>query len=143
MICNEVPKIFRAIASAPIITIIANLQLKMGCELLEPAQLERLSETAHLIDELLNRSPDPSQPYVGKHAFAHKAGLHAAGARTDSRTFEHVEPRVIGNSSDVLVSELSGRAAIVEKLAREKKAPVTIEKRLFALGRAIAQTMEP
>ncbi len=104
--------------NANLITIIADLQLKMGCEVLSREQLARLSETAHLVDELLNRSPNPAQPYVGKHAFAHKAGLHAAGVRADAQTFEHIEPAVVGNSRDVLISELSGRGTIVEK-ARE------------------------
>ena len=103
--------------NANLITIIANLQLKMGCEVLAPERLARLTETAHFVDELLNRSPNPAQPYVGKHAFAHKAGLHAAGIQADSRTFEHVEPAVVGNGRDVLVSELSGKAAIAEKAA--------------------------
>jgi len=104
--------------NANLITIIADLQLKMGAQLLSAERLARLSETAHLVDELLNRSPDPSQPYVGKHAFAHKAGLHAAGVRADAQTFEHIDPAVVGNSRDVLISELSGRGTIVEK-ARE------------------------
>ena len=104
--------------NANLVTMIADLQLKMGAQLLAPEQLARLTETAHLVDELLNRSPNPAQPYVGKHAFAHKAGLHAAGVRADSQTFEHVEPAVIGNSRDLLISELSGKGTIVEK-ARE------------------------
>jgi 2-isopropylmalate synthase len=101
--------------NANLLTIAADLQLKMGFQLLEPERLARLTETAHLVDELLNRAPDPSQPYVGKHAFAHKAGLHAAGIRADSSTFEHVEPGLVGNRRDVLVSELSGRASVIEK----------------------------
>jgi 2-isopropylmalate synthase len=101
--------------NANLITIIADLQLKMGVELLAPERLSRLTETAHFVDELLNRSPDPAQPYVGKHAFAHKAGLHAAGVRADSQTFEHIDPEVVGNDRDVLISELSGRGTIAEK----------------------------
>jgi len=103
--------------NANLVTIIADLQLKMGCELLPADRLARLTETAHFIDELLNRSPDPAQPYVGKHAFAHKAGLHAAGVRADAQTFEHVDPAVVGNRRDVLISELSGKGTIVEKAA--------------------------
>jgi len=103
--------------NANLITIIADLQLKMGVELLAPERLVRLTETAHFIDELLNRAPDPAQPYVGKHAFAHKAGLHAAGVRADAQTFEHIDPAVVGNSRDVLVSELSGKGTVVEKAA--------------------------
>ena len=101
--------------NANLVTIIADLQLKMGVALLPTERLARLTETAHLVDELLNRSPNPAQPYVGKHAFAHKAGLHAAGVRADAQTFEHIDPTVVGNSRDVLISELSGRGTIVEK----------------------------
>jgi 2-isopropylmalate synthase len=101
--------------NANLVTIIADLQLKMGYEVLAPERLVRLTETAHFVDELLNRAPDPAQPYVGKHAFAHKAGMHAAGVRASSEAFEHVDPARVGNRSDVLISELSGRATIVEK----------------------------
>jgi len=101
--------------NANLVTIIADLQLKMGYEVLAPERLARLTETAHLVDELLNRTPDPAQPYVGKHAFAHKAGMHAAGVRESSVAFEHVDPALVGNRSDVLISELSGRATIAEK----------------------------
>jgi 2-isopropylmalate synthase len=101
--------------NANLITVIADLQLKMGCEVLSPERLVRLTQTAHLLDELLNRAPNPAQPYVGKHAFTHKAGMHAAGVRADPQTFEHVEPAVVGNESDVLISEISGRGTIAEK----------------------------
>ena len=101
--------------NANLVTIAADLQLKMGYDVLPAERLARLTETAHLVDELLNRTPDPAQPYVGKHAFAHKAGLHAAGVRADSSTFEHVAPELVGNVRDVLVSELSGRGTVVEK----------------------------
>jgi len=103
--------------NANLITIVADLQLKMGAELLVPEQLARLTETAHFIDELLNRTPDPAQPYVGKHAFAHKAGMHAAGVRADAQTFEHIDPELVGNGRDVLISELSGKGTVVEKAA--------------------------
>jgi 2-isopropylmalate synthase len=101
--------------NANLVTLIADLQLKMGFELLDPERLGALTETAHFMDEMLNRSPSAAQPYVGKNAFAHKAGLHAAGVRTDARTFEHVDPALVGNDRDMLVSELSGRATILEK----------------------------
>jgi 2-isopropylmalate synthase len=87
----------------------------MGVQLLASEQLARLTETAHLLDELLNRSPNAAQPYVGKHAFAHKAGLHAAGVRADARTFEHIDPTMVGNARDVLISEISGKGTIIEK----------------------------
>jgi 2-isopropylmalate synthase len=104
--------------NANLVTIIADLQLKMGLDVLTPERLGRLTETAHFVDELLNRVPDPAQPYVGKHAFAHKAGLHAAGVSADAQTFEHTDPELVGNDREVLVSELSGKATVIEK-ARE------------------------
>src|SRR6202163_4809283 len=93
--------------NANLVTIIADLQLKMGVDLLSPERLARLTETAHFVDELLNRSPDPAQPYVGKHAFAHKAGMHVAGVQAEPQAFEHIEPEVVGNRREVLISELS------------------------------------
>ncbi len=101
--------------NANLITIIADLQMKMGIEVLPEGGLSRLTETAHFVDELLNRAPNPAQPYVGKNAFSHKAGMHAAGVSADSSTFEHVTPEAVGNRSDVIVSELAGRATIVDK----------------------------
>ncbi len=104
--------------NANLITMIADLQLKMGARVLAPARLARLTETAHFLDELLNRTPNSAQPYVGKNAFAHKAGLHAAGVRKDAQTFEHVDPAAVGNVRDVLISELSGKGTIMEKASQ-------------------------
>jgi 2-isopropylmalate synthase len=103
--------------NANLISIIAGLQLKLGHRVLTDAQLARLTETAHFADELLNRAPDAQQPYVGKHAFAHKAGMHAAGIRKDATTFEHADPALVGNARDLLVSELAGRGTVLEKAA--------------------------
>jgi 2-isopropylmalate synthase len=115
--------------NANLITIIADLQLKMGFKLLSASRLARLTETAHYIDELLNRAPDPKQPYVGRHAFAHKAGLHASGVRSDPGTFEHVDPASVGNARELVVSELSGRATV---LARAAQAGIELPERAAA-----------
>ncbi len=104
--------------NANLITIIANLQLKMGHRVVSGEQLRLLTETAHFADELLNRQPEAGQPYVGKHAFAHKAGLHAAGIRADATTFEHIDPALVGNHRDLLISELSGRGTVADKAER-------------------------
>ncbi len=98
--------------NANLVSIIPNLQLKLGHECLSAAQLETLAPTAHFIDELLNFTPDPDQPYVGRNAFAHKGGMHVAGVNTDPATFEHVDPSVVGNSRELLVSELSGKGTV-------------------------------
>jgi 2-isopropylmalate synthase len=104
--------------NANLITIIANLQLKLGRRVVSDEQLRLLTATAHFADELLNRQPDGAQPYVGKNAFAHKAGLHAAGIRADATTFEHVDPALVGNRNDLLISELSGKGTVADKAER-------------------------
>jgi 2-isopropylmalate synthase len=98
--------------NANLASILPALQLKMGFEVVEPERLGGLTATAHFLDELCNMAADPDQPYVGRNAFAHKAGMHAAGVAADARTFEHVEPQAVGNERDILPSELSGRATI-------------------------------
>ena len=103
--------------NANMMSVIPNLQLKMGRPVVTDEQLALLAPTAHFVDELLNRTPNAQQPYVGKLAFTHKGGLHAAGVRADASTFEHVVPEVVGNVSDVLVSELAGRHAVHDKAA--------------------------
>ncbi len=114
----------------------------MGAEVLPPDRLARLTETAHFLDELLNRVPNPAQPYVGKHAFAHKAGLHAAGVRADARTFEHVDPAAVGNSRDVLISELSGKGTIVEKALAAGIAPADPTQQDGFAGRVVERVKE-
>ncbi|MEA2290775.1 MAG: 2-isopropylmalate synthase [Solirubrobacteraceae bacterium] len=103
--------------NANLVSIIANLQLKMGHEVVPPERLAKLTEVAHFVDELLNVTPDPNQPYVGKNAFAHKGGLHVAGVRADASTFEHIDPELVGNARELLISELSGRGTAAEKAA--------------------------
>jgi 2-isopropylmalate synthase len=99
--------------NANLVTILPGLQLKMGYECIE--RLDHLTETAHLIDEICNVSPNPNQPYVGVNAFAHKGGMHVAGIREDARTFEHIDPAAVGNDRRVLISELSGRGTVQER----------------------------
>ena len=97
--------------NANLTSIVPSLQLKLGYDCLP--SLEGWTETAHYLDELLNLMPDPNQPYVGKNAFAHKGGMHVAGVNADPATFEHIDPAAVGNSREVLVSELSGKGTVV------------------------------
>jgi 2-isopropylmalate synthase len=101
--------------NANLVSIIPNLQLKLGYECLTADQLASLTPTAHYLDELLNFTPDPDQPYVGRNAFAHKGGMHVAGVAADPATFEHVDPSVVGNRREVLISELSGRGTVLQR----------------------------
>jgi 2-isopropylmalate synthase len=104
--------------NANLISIIPNLQLKLGYECLTEPQLASLTPTAHYIAELLNFTPDPDAPYVGRNAFAHKGGMHVAGVAADPATFEHIEPEIVGNHREMLISELSGKGT-VQSRARE------------------------
>jgi 2-isopropylmalate synthase len=98
--------------NANLTTIIPDLQLKLGFDCVTDAQLASLTSSAHFFDELLNLVPDPNQPYVGRNAFAHKGGMHVAGVSADPATFEHVDPDVVGNRRELLISELSGKGTV-------------------------------
>jgi 2-isopropylmalate synthase len=104
--------------NANLTSIIPALVLKMGIPVIADGQLERLTETAHFVAETVNVAPWAHQPYVGRTAFAHKGGLHVAAVDAAPQTFEHVDPRRVGNEQRILISELSGKAAVVRK-ARE------------------------
>ena len=98
--------------NANLISILPALELKLGMKSVGRERLQRLTETAHLVDELCNVTPNPNQPYVGANAFAHKGGMHVAGVNRDARTFEHVDPAEVGADRRVLVSELSGKGTV-------------------------------
>jgi 2-isopropylmalate synthase len=98
--------------NANLVSILPALQLKLGLDCIPPELLARLTETAHLVDELCNVVPNPNQPYVGANAFAHKGGMHVAGIKEDARTFEHVDPGAVGGDRRLLISELSGKGTV-------------------------------
>jgi len=98
--------------NANLVTVIPNLQLKLGYDCLTDAQLGSLTGAALWFDELLNFTPNPDKPYVGRNAFAHKGGMHVAGVAADPSTFEHIDPEVVGNRREVLISELSGKGTV-------------------------------
>jgi 2-isopropylmalate synthase len=101
-----------------LVSVIADLQLKMGKKCVETAQLKKLREVSHFLYELANIHPNKHQPYVGDSAFAHKGGMHVAGILKNRETYEHIDPELVGNRQRVLVSDLAGRSNIVYK-ARE------------------------
>ena len=104
--------------NANLASILPALQLKMGFEVVSSEQLASLSQTAHYLDEVCNIASDPNRAYVGRNAFAHKAGMHAAGVAADPGTFEHLDPALVGNDRDILASELSGKATIRSQAER-------------------------
>jgi 2-isopropylmalate synthase len=104
--------------NANLASILPALQLKMGFDVVAPEQLASLTTTAHYLDEVCNMAADPDRAYVGRNAFAHKAGMHAAGVAADASTFEHLDPALVGNERDILASELSGKATIRSQAER-------------------------
>jgi 2-isopropylmalate synthase len=104
--------------NANLASILPALQLKLGFTVVTPEQLAALTPTAHYLDEVCNVASDSDRAYVGRNAFAHKAGMHAAGVATDASTFEHLDPALVGNERDILPSELSGKATIRSQAER-------------------------
>ena len=103
--------------NADLFAIIAGLELKRGHELLPAGGLSALATTARQIAEVVNQPFEPRQPYVGSSAFATKAGLHASAIARRPDAYSHVDPRSVGNRSQVLVSELAGRSNVLVKAA--------------------------
>lgn len=104
--------------NANLTTIIPTLELKLGVMCIRPGALPDLGHVARFVAETANLSFDEHAPYVGRSAFAHKGGVHVAAIRRAPRSYEHVDPQLVGNRTRVLVSELSGRAN-VQALAEE------------------------
>ncbi|MCI1641598.1 MAG: citramalate synthase [Actinomyces sp.] len=104
--------------NANLLTCLANLQVKMGYEVVPADSLARLGEVSRRMSELTNIVPFPREPYTGASAFAHKAGLHASAIRVDPGLYQHVDPETVGNGMRMLVSEMAGRSSI-ELKARE------------------------
>ena len=94
--------------NADLVPIAANLVLKMDADCLPEGAVERLTEVAHYVAEVANVAPDSRQPYAGRFAFTHKAGLHASGVARFSEAYEHVAPDAVGNRRGVVASDLGG-----------------------------------
>ncbi|MBI4180133.1 citramalate synthase [bacterium] len=102
--------------NANLCSIVPALALKMGYRTtLSDAHLRKLSDLSHYISEMANLTPNHRQPYVGASAFAHKGGIHVSAVQRNPRTYEHIDPALVGNARRVLVSELSGRSNVYEK----------------------------
>ncbi|MHC4131146.1 MAG: citramalate synthase [Planctomycetota bacterium] len=102
--------------NANLCTIIPNLTLKMGFEVLADDKLKNLTEVSRFVFEVANLAPVTNMPYVGESAFAHKGGLHVDALRKNKRTYEHISPGLVGNERRFLISELSGRSSVIAKL---------------------------
>ena len=101
--------------NANLCSIIPNLQLKMGLQIVPEQTLECLTELSRFVSEVANLQPKKNLPYVGQSAFAHKGGVHVSAVMKSARTYEHIEPKLVGNSRRVLVSDLSGKSNVLFK----------------------------
>lgn len=106
------------VGNANITTVLPNLVLKLGKTAHCAPNLSQLRDLSLFFDELANLRPDPKAPYIGHSAFAHKGGLHANAAQKVARSYEHIDPSLVGNRTRVLVSDMAGRSSLALK-ARE------------------------
>lgn len=101
--------------NAKLSAIIPSLQLKMKYPVVSEEQLNRLYATARRVALISDCPFDEASPYIGKNAFAHKGGMHIDAMRKNSASFEHIDPTLVGNERRILLSEVSGKGAIIEK----------------------------
>src|SRR4249919_3445806 len=98
--------------NADLVSVVANLELKLDRAVLPPGLLKESTRIAHAVAEVTNVPPASRQPYVGVSAFAHKAGLHASAIKVDPDLYQHMKPEGVGNDMRLLVSDMAGRASI-------------------------------
>ncbi len=98
--------------NADLVTVVANLELKLDRQVLPAGLLRDATRIAHAVAEVTNFPPASRQPYVGTSAFAHKAGLHASAIKVDPNLYQHLDPVQVGNDMRLLVSDMAGRASI-------------------------------
>ncbi|KTB48675.1 citramalate synthase [Dehalogenimonas alkenigignens] len=101
--------------NANLCSIIPALKLKIGLDVIDDQRLSRLADLSHFVSEAANLAPDPFLPYVGHSAFSHKAGLHVSGLSRWVFAYQHIDPAAVGNKPRTLVSELAGRANIIQR----------------------------
>ena len=98
--------------NADLISVVANLELKLDRAVLPPGLLKESTRIAHAVADVTNFAPASRQPYVGTSAFAHKAGLHASAIKVDPNLYQHLDPIEVGNDMRLLISDMAGRASI-------------------------------
>ncbi|MGG4455445.1 citramalate synthase [Brevibacillus porteri] len=99
-----------------LISVVPNLQLKLGYHCVSTDQLQELTQLSRYVAEIANMTMPNNQPFVGYSAFAHKGGIHVSAVMRDPKTYEHIEPENIGNKRRVLVSELAGQSNLLAKM---------------------------
>ncbi len=103
--------------NANLCTLIADIELKMNLSTVGGENLKKLREISLYVSEIANVHHDSRQPFVGEAAFSHKGGAHIDGVLKDRRTFEHIDPDVVGNERTYILSDQAGGSTMVEKLS--------------------------
>ena len=119
--------------NANLLSVIPNLQLKLGMDVISQEQMGRLTELHRFTAELANMPRSRYQPYVGESAFTHKGGLHVSAVMKVEDSYQHIKPELVGNAKHVVVSELAGRSNIAVKLQEAGLTADISGKRLSAL----------
>ena len=96
-------------------SLIPCIAIKMKRSCVKPSSLPKLKELSQFVDEVANIRHDPRQPWVGSACFAHKGGTHVNAVQKIARSYEHIDPALVGNARNVLISDLAGRSNIVIK----------------------------
>ena len=98
-----------------LVSVIANLQLKLGIACLPDENMKHLTHLSHFVSEVANIAPEDRQPFVGRSVFAHKGGMHVdAVQKAGGAAYEHINPKSVGNERRILVSELAGTSNVRE-----------------------------
>src|SRR6266566_2545676 len=98
-----------------IISVIPNVALKLNKMCVRPTSLPKLKELSQFVDEIANVRHNPRSPWVGSAAFSHKGGQHVNAVQKLARSYEHIDPSLVGNTRTVLISDLAGKSNIVLK----------------------------
>jgi 2-isopropylmalate synthase len=103
------------VGNANLTTLIPTLALKKGFSFSRAIHLRRLTDISHRVDQILNVQPRACAPYVGKSAFAHKGGMHISAVRKSANAYEHVDPALVGNQRDLVLSDQAGLSAVLHR----------------------------
>jgi 2-isopropylmalate synthase len=98
--------------NADLFSVVSSLELKLGIRALPEGNLREAKRISHALADIANLPPDTHQAYVGVSSFAHKAGLHASALKVNEELYSHIDPRLVGNDTRILVTEMAGRATV-------------------------------
>lgn len=125
MIQGTINGIGERCGNADLIPIIANLKLKMKIDCIPDDKVKELARVSHFVSEISNMRQRADQPFVGESSFAHKGGMHINAIMKNPKTYEHIDPELVGNNRRILVSELAGRTGV---LIRAKDLDLNLKK---------------